>query len=504
VPVRVEEQTVLDAIGSLARNARLNYQLDPRIIQGLDAENKPSPILTNSLSVRWDNVRPRAALEAFLANYNMILMEQTNTGVYRVTYKPPVPPEPPVTRAYALKHAVATNLVAVISNTIPTAKVFADQRTSQILVTAVEKDQTTVSNLLLRLDNSVRQILIAAQFWETAKNPTSVKGIDWSQTLEKQNFQFGNGLTTVGSTTDRPGQGGTVTLPSGRQVESSSGSSTSSREQTSVSSVSPLPSLPTSVPGISANTLSGFSPATAFLSADGVRATLSFLNKDSDTESIATPRAVTLDGQPADLSVVRNIPVFEEQQGSQNQGVVQPNTVKPNYDLKVGQDTLNAVGVRLIVTPHVVGDTNILLDLKPEISTVEAEPAKATLGGRANEAPIFARRRVSTQAIVPDGTTLVLGGLNSSEKNISYTKVPILGDLPVIGLAFRKDGKSRNKRNLLLFVTPTIIRDSDFQPETKDAEFMRKSRAMDVEEKDSAWDSGRPYDWKSGLEPVNK
>jgi type II secretory pathway component GspD/PulD (secretin) len=84
---------------------------------------------------------------------------------------------------------------------------------------------------------------------------------------------------------------------------------------------------------------------------------------------------------------------------------------------------------------------------------------------------------------------------------LSNTKVPGLGDLPLIGRAFRSDGKERNKNNLLIFITPTIVQDSDFRL-TK-TEFL-KSPINTTEDKDwSAWDTGKPYDW-SKLKPGKK
>jgi type II secretory pathway component GspD/PulD (secretin) len=94
---------------------------------------------------------------------------------------------------------------------------------------------------------------------------------------------------------------------------------------------------------------------------------------------------------------------------------------------------------------------------------------------------------------VPSGYTLVLGGLDQDVAKKNYTKVPFLGDLPGLGYVFRSDTKGHTRQTLLIFVTPTIIRDQDFQPsETK----FLKSKALspsDLEER--PWDTGAPYDW---------
>jgi type II secretory pathway component GspD/PulD (secretin) len=89
-----------------------------------------------------------------------------------------------------------------------------------------------------------------------------------------------------------------------------------------------------------------------------------------------------------------------------------------------------------------------------------------------------------------------MGGLISDSSTKSYTKVPILGDLPGIGLAFRRDSKIRNKSNLMIFITPTIVRSEDFQPTA--TEFLKSKPAVKPDQEESAWNRGRPYSWKEG------
>jgi general secretion pathway protein D len=237
------------------------------------------------------------------------------------------------------------------------------------------------------------------------------------------------------------------------------------------------------------DTARGWFPRTAFLNADGVRAVLSFLNTDNDTEFIATPRAVTMENVEAELSVIRNVPVFEESQGTISGSLQQPNTVKPNYEVKAKDAILNEIGIKLVVTPRVVGTSDIALTLKPEISAVEGTERKV-LGGRVNESPIFRRQKLTTTATVPSGNTLVLGGLLSDETAKGYTKVPLFGDLPGVGLLFRKDSKTRSKRNLLIFVTPTMVTDADFQPTSSTFLKTKPVEKPDIDE--PAWETGKP------------
>lgn len=472
-------------IDNAARQANLKIAFD-RSVEGY--------VATNKADVRWMNITPEQALKALLKNNGLQMIEDPETGVSIIKMRSKEEILIPV--VFQVKNTGVTNIAAVVTAALPPGRrVFADPRTGRLVVLASEGELSQITNLLVKLDLPSKQILIEARFIETLKNPKSVKGVDWTGTLNAQKFSFGNGLTTQGqTTTTTPGEGTTSTLPSGRTVTSSQGTSANSTINSTLSA-----SGADTLLGLTANTARGFNPSTAFLNADGVSAVLSFLNTDSDTESIALPRTVTMEGHRAEFAVVRNIPVFEEQQGQlTGSGAQQPPTVKPNYALAGGQTNtiLNEVGTKLLVTPRILGDTNVLLELQPEISVVEAVAERKILGGKQNEAPIFARRTLTTQAVVPSGHTLVLGGLMTDESVKNFTKVPILGDVPLLGLAFRKEAKERTKRNLMIFVTPTIIRDFDFSPSDSGHDYLRQKPSERIKPEPNAWDSGTPYDWK--------
>jgi general secretion pathway protein D len=99
--------------------------------------------------------------------------------------------------------------------------------------------------------------------------------------------------------------------------------------------------------------------------------------------------------------------------------------------------------------------------------------------------------------MIPSGHTLVLGGLIQDEITLGNVKVPILGDIPGLSALFRQDTKTRKTSNLITFITPTIVQDEDYQL-TPTSYLKTAPPASDLlEEKDwSAWDSGKPKDWK--------
>jgi general secretion pathway protein D len=291
---------------------------------------------------------------------------------------------------------------------------------------------------------------------------------------------FGNNGVTAGSTSVTPASSATTTLPSGRTVTTT----TPARENTILSTISGTVKPITG--GLNANTARGFAPAVGFLSADGASAVLSFLNKDADTEVVATPRAVTLDNETAILSVTRAYPIFQITPGSANS--------------PAGAQTMYTnLGTILTVTPRISGDNNIALRVVPEVSNIDSKDQQ-TVNGQINQANIYAIRKIETHVMIPSGNTLVMGGLISDSKTKSYVKVPILGDLPGIGLIFRQDSKKRIKQNLLIFITPTIIQDDDYNVIKND--FLKvkegdRDRLLksEVPSQESPWNSGKPHDW---------
>jgi len=90
--------------------------------------------------------------------------------------------------------------------------------------------------------------------------------------------------------------------------------------------------------------------------------------------------------------------------------------------------------------------------------------------------PVFDYRKVDSQVMIPNGNTLVMGGLVQDNPTATYTKVPVLGDIPGLKWAFSSQSKSTTKDNLIIFMTPTIIKDQDFQQGTTAAADFLKSK----------------------------
>jgi len=115
-------------------------------------------------------------------------------------------------------------------------------------------------------------------------------------------------------------------------------------------------------------------------------------------------------------------------------------------------------------------------------------------------ADIFDLRSIDTQVLIPNNHTLVMGGLVKDNPNSTYSKVPVLGDIPGLGWAFRHETKSMDKDNLLIFITPTIVQESDYKP-TKSTFLDSQPRTFkDPMDMNSKWDSAELQgDWSDPL-----
>ena len=458
----IDDVPLVDAVKNLARQAGLNYLPDPKL---LTLSNQPN------VTLRLENQTAQDALMAVIDTYNLQIVSDPRSKIARITVKDPRVEDPLFSRIIQLKYAQTTNIVDIIKKTIsPRGNVMGDPRTSQLIVIATEKEFPAVEETVARLDTPTRQVLIEAQLWETAKNPHSVKGIDWSGTLAAQNVSYGNGRVVAPSQTRTvsPGVPRTITTPGG-------GTTTIQPKSSTITDTTYDPTRG----GITLDNMKGFHPATAFLNADGLNAVISFFNTDNDTEVVATPRAVTLDNMPATLSVTRAFPIFKITPGSQNS--------------PAGSEvTYTNLGTILNVTPHITANSNISLRVVPEVSDISGVDSQFINGSR-NTANIYAIRRMETHVMIPSGNTLVLGGLISDSTKNSINKVPIFGDIPGLGALFRHSDKSRDKGNLVVFITPTIVGDYDYQ--LAETEFLQTKMPKPRDSKESFMDTAKPYDW---------
>jgi type II secretory pathway component GspD/PulD (secretin) len=464
IPLIVMDDVPLtDAIKNLARQAGLNYMLDPKVSFGQpDAQGHVTPQPT--ISIRWENVTAEQALTALLTTYNLQLVEDPKSKIARITVRDPAAPDPLITKVIQLKFSSPSNMVMAVGQVLTDkrSKVVADVRTSQLVVLATEKEMVEVDQLVDRLDTRTKQVLIEARLMEIQMNPTTAKGVDWTATLASQRFSFGNN----GFTRAAGGKGVPQAPIESQGPGAASGNSVPGG----------LVDFPSLLMNLSAGSV--FNPSFAFLNADGVAGALSFLNTYAETKVISAPRTVTLDNEKATIEVGTMYPIVNVTAGTAN-------------TTGGSQITYSNLTVKLDVTPRISANDFVNLAVAPSILRL-GPTVDSIVSGVANHVNEFLIRQSKTAVLIPSGNTLVMAGLIEDNVNSSNVKVPVLGDIPVLGSLFRFDSKNRTKDNLVIFITPTIVQDADFQPTRTD--FLKTPVPVKDEiEKDwSWWDSGKP------------
>ena len=169
------------------------------------------------------------------------------------------------------------------------------------------------------------------------------------------------------------------------------------------------------------------------------------LSTDTKNDILSTPSIVTMDNKEASFNVGQEVPV---QSGSQS------STTSDQVFNTIERKT---VGTKLVVTPQINEGDSVLLNIEQEVSSVAQTqaPGTSTLG------PTFDTRTIKNAVLVKSGETVVLGGLMDEKTQEKVSKVPLLGDIPVLGYLFRSTSNSTSKRNLMVFIRPTILRDAD-------------------------------------------
>ena len=183
----------------------------------------------------------------------------------------------------------------------------------------------------------------------------------------------------------------------------------------------------------------------AILSVPQMSATLRLMNEDSDAEFLANPRIVTANNLKAEIKITTKQPVpklkFNEQ------------TASSTFDSFEDKE----YGNTLSVTPTINKDNFVTMFVKPEISN-KVRDAVFTISNTTVTSPVIDTRSLESNVLIKSGDTLAIGGLLQDESLKQRAKVPVLGDIPVLGYLFQEHVNARTKRNLLVFITPTIIK----------------------------------------------
>ena len=189
--------------------------------------------------------------------------------------------------------------------------------------------------------------------------------------------------------------------------------------------------------------LEGMAAGIARIKNDGesFAAILNIITNDADSNVLSTPSIMTMDNEQASIIVGQEIPITTGE------------TLSMNNSNPFRTVQRQEVGVKLTVTPQINEGNAVKLVINQEVSSVVG-PITATATDL-----ITSKRQIQTTVLVEDGDTIVLGGLIDDDVQEIEKKIPILGDIPLIGRLFKSTSTSRSKRNLIVFMRPTIIRD---------------------------------------------
>ncbi|MCC5874056.1 MAG: type II secretion system secretin GspD [Gammaproteobacteria bacterium] len=177
-------------------------------------------------------------------------------------------------------------------------------------------------------------------------------------------------------------------------------------------------------------------------------AILQAIGTHSDSDLLSTPSILTLDNEEATIIVGQNVPFRTGSFTTTGTGAQNPFTTIQRED----------VGITLRVIPHIHDGDAVRLEVEQEVSSVESG---AQVGDQSFSDIVTNKRTIRTTILADDGQTIVLGGLIQDDIQETGRKVPFLGDLPLAGRLFRSTSSERTKRNLLVFLRPTILRTPD-------------------------------------------
>jgi general secretion pathway protein D len=361
------------------------------------------------------------------------------------------------TRASTLPNAPSSVLEA-------TAKVSADETTNSLIITATARDFGPIKAVIDALDRPKRQVFIEAVVLDVSAEHGLDLGAAW----------HGGDVTSVGN-------GNATTYGGFRPITSATGPSPTSSELQAFALGVRGPDIPflSGVPGLS--TIPSFG---AFLSAVAT-------SKAADI--LSTPHIIASDNTPAEIKVQLNTSL---QPNAPQASLLPTGGSVPNVGSTVANN-YKPIGPRIKVTPHLNDSDDVRLDVDEMISDVQSTPDKGDTYGTLS----YLERTATTTLTVKDGETIVIGGLVRSRVTRSETKVPILGDIPLLGLLFRTRADRMEKSNLILVLTPHIIRDSTDLRRIFERKMQERQELMDRESifKNDKWTAPKDYSRTRGL-----
>jgi general secretion pathway protein D len=297
------------------------------------------------------------------------------------------------------------------------AMVWADPTNNALIITAPAKLMRAIMAIIDKLDIRRPQVLVEAIIADINYNKDSELGVNWAA--------YGAGQTNV---------------PVGAFVSPIGG--------TSIVDLATASQNPTTV---TTTLLQGTTLGVGRIAASGLNfaAIVRAIRSDTSDNIIATPSAMTMDNQEAELKVAQEVPFITGQYTANNTAVV-GGAVNPFQTIQREE-----VGTILKITPTISAEgSQVMLKISIESSSLGQKPAGAV-------DLVTNKRTVSTMVLIEDGGIVVLGGLIEDDTSKGESRVPFLGSIPILGNLFKTRNQTSGKQNLMIFIRPKIMRDAN-------------------------------------------
>jgi general secretion pathway protein D len=315
-------------------------------------------------------------------------------------------------------------LAPVVSKNV---QIVPDKATNTLVVMAEREDYKILESIIKQLDVPRPMVYIEALIMEVNASKDFKLGVEW-RGIRGTGDVLGAG--TAGNTAAFIGSGGagSTTNPGGYNI------------MDSMITAAGTPAFPG---GFSMGIIST-GITIGGVTFPNIGAVIQAYKTDQEVSILSTPQIMTLDNEEAEINVGENVPYITSQQSS---STTTTTSLSPlNYNSYEYRD----VGVILNITPHINEDNFIRLKISQQVTKLTSAATSTT--------PTTLKRTAKTTVVVKDNETVVIGGLvGDSTENDTY-KVPLLGDIPILGWLFKTHSTSREKTNLYVFLTPHIVR----------------------------------------------
>jgi type IV pilus secretin PilQ/predicted competence protein len=412
VSVDFRETPIEDVLRILAKQADVDIIKSPKVIGTVTATLTDVPL--------------SEALENILASQGYSFV--TTTNMIRVIPKEELTEarEKQVSRVYRVTYADVKEVEAALKKFISQeGSISSNPGTSNIIVTDSESKINAINSFIEEIDRVTPQILVEAKVYDITSKDNFDLGVQWNAGTATSygaiptGATLGSGYSSLGNVLygNTTSGFGTVTNPY------TTGAFSGTTDNATAT-----------------DALMRFGILNEHINID---AALRAAQEDIRAKLLASPRIMVLDNQQAEIKIVEEVPYQEltETSGGGNIGTTQ----------------FREVGVELRVIPHLTREGLIRLILNPKFSAQTGRTLSVTGGGNTSPQPIVAKREATTTALIKDGQTVVIGGLKKQDVSQQINKIPLLGDLPLLGLLFRFRGESTVNSELVVFITPAVV-----------------------------------------------